>query len=261
MATNDVYLRIDAGDGTNGVRLRIDAADGGGTISVSSITTDGADISAATLDLIVAMSSATTDNADTNSANVGPIVGITSATTDGSDTSSVAVSPIVAFNSATTDGADVSAATVDPQSDVISASSETTDGADEIAATLTDAPGPSDQASNWQANHWAKSRRTKKEQALLTQAERVMLGILPPELDAIASSSVKDAHLASSELAAKNVTAENALAVSMQARQAFEDAYVKAFKEVYTAEMISKAWVERMKAETNRRAAMLLLLH
>ena len=31
MATNDVFLRPDAGDGTNGVRLRIDAADSGGT--------------------------------------------------------------------------------------------------------------------------------------------------------------------------------------------------------------------------------------
>jgi hypothetical protein len=119
----------------------------------------------------------------------------------------------------------------------------------------------SNQASNWQAHYWIKSRRTKEEEELLTQAERVMLGILPPDLDAIAAESVKEAHLASIELAAQNVTAENALAVAMQSRQAFEDAYVKAFKEVYTSEMIAKAWTDRMKAETNRKAAMLLLLH
>ena len=31
MATNDIYLRPDAGDGTNGVRLRTDAPSGGGS--------------------------------------------------------------------------------------------------------------------------------------------------------------------------------------------------------------------------------------
>jgi len=118
-----------------------------------------------------------------------------------------------------------------------------------------------EQASNWQAHYWIKSRRTKEEEELLTQAERVRLGILPPELDAIAAESVKEAHMASVELAAQNVTAENAIGVLMQSRQAFEDAYVKAFKEVYTSEMIAKAWADRMKAETNRKAAMLLLLH
>ena len=42
MATNDVYLRPDAGDGTNGVRLRPDAADAGGTVNYTLVCAVGA---------------------------------------------------------------------------------------------------------------------------------------------------------------------------------------------------------------------------
>ena len=42
MATNDVYLRPDAGDGTNGVRLRTDAADSGGAVAYTLVCAAGA---------------------------------------------------------------------------------------------------------------------------------------------------------------------------------------------------------------------------
>jgi len=42
VATNDVYLRPDAGDGTNGVRLRIDAPDSGGAVNYTLVCDVGA---------------------------------------------------------------------------------------------------------------------------------------------------------------------------------------------------------------------------
>jgi hypothetical protein len=42
VATNDIYLRPDAGDGVNGVRLRTDAPDSGGTVNYTLVCAAGA---------------------------------------------------------------------------------------------------------------------------------------------------------------------------------------------------------------------------
>lgn len=106
------------------------------TVSVSSDTTDGADVLSAAVGAIVAASSATTDGADTLSANVGPLVALSSATTDGADVLVANVAPQssgVSMSSATTDGADVLNAQVGP---LVAASSSTTDGADVLVANV-----------------------------------------------------------------------------------------------------------------------------
>jgi hypothetical protein len=189
MATNDVFLRQDGGDGTNGVRLRIDAADSGGIISVSSATTDGADVSAILLNIIVATSSATTDGADVSAATIGPIAAVTSATTDGDDVSAIAISPVVGASTETTDGADVSAADVNPQSDIVSASSDTTNGADESAADIQVVSI----IIGGHSGKKPKEQKWKKEKEAKDERRRVLAAAcedLPPEVKPVAVKAI-----------------------------------------------------------------------
>ena len=86
----------------------------GGAVSFSSATTDGADVVAATVSVLVAASSATTDGSDVAAGQVSVRVGISSATTDGADVLAGSVGVVVGVSSATTDGADVLIAIVNP---------------------------------------------------------------------------------------------------------------------------------------------------
>lgn len=250
MATNDVFLRQDGGDGTNGVRLRIDAADSGGIsissattdgadvvplngwdavswngsnwdstqttqisvlVGATSATTDGADISAATIRLDVLISSATTDGADTSSATIGPtaaassattdgadiaasilspIVGLSSNTTDVDDVSAATISLIVSVSSATTDGADISAATVDPQASVIGVSSATIDGADVSAAEIQVI---SIIIGGHSGANKAKEKNWEKEKKKLEQRRGVLSAAfedLPPEVKPVVVKAI-----------------------------------------------------------------------
>lgn len=110
-------------------------------VDVTSTTTDGADASSASIGVRVDVSSATTDGADVAAASIGTRVDISSATTDGADVAAASLTSTVDVSSATTDGADVSAASVTSSIDV---SSATTDGADiSVALVSTGAPvGP-----------------------------------------------------------------------------------------------------------------------
>jgi hypothetical protein len=112
------------------------AAQVGLVVGFSVAVTEGADTLAANVSVIVAASSATTDGADVLAAVVPPIVGITSATTDGADVLSAVVPPVVGITAATTDGADVLAANVSIVASGADFSSATTDGADTLAAAI-----------------------------------------------------------------------------------------------------------------------------
>lgn len=112
-----------------------------GSVDASSATTDGADVLAANLDVVVAASSATTDGADALASNISVINAASSATTDGADTLAASVSVIAAVSSATTDGPDTLAAAVAP---IVAASSAATEGADVLAAAVDNPPASVD---------------------------------------------------------------------------------------------------------------------
>ena len=103
------------------------------SIGVSVAVTDGADVLASSISVLVSASSATTDGADVSVASVSVVVAAASATTDGTDIYAIAVGPVVAASSATTDGADVLASSVSVR---VTVSSASTDGADVMSALL-----------------------------------------------------------------------------------------------------------------------------
>ena len=118
---------------------------------------------------------------------------------------------------------------------------------------------PVEQASNWQANYWRhKSKADRENEEML---ERIRLGILPAPLQAEALQAVREADEASRALAAKEVTPENAIAVAMQSRAAYDDVYLRAYKDAYIAEAVAERWKEDMKRITRRRKAIALLLN
>lgn len=105
-------------------------------VDFSSATTDGADVLAGQIAVIVAVSSATTDGADVLAGVVSPLVATSSATTDGADILTAAIAPLVAISSATTDGADIFAGAIAP---LIAVSSSSADGADVLSAQIFNA--------------------------------------------------------------------------------------------------------------------------
>jgi hypothetical protein len=115
-----------------------------------------------------------------------------------------------------------------------------------------------EQASNWQSNPWKRNRKEEKD---ATKAERIRLGILPPELREVADEAVRDAVAASVESAAGRVDESKALLQSMEAREAYEQAYRDAYQSAYIAEVVAEHWREDMKRQTRRRKAAMLLLH
>lgn len=103
---------------------------------------------------------------------------------------------------------------------------------------------------NFSLRNWRKWTREELEE-----------GELPQELRVEADQAVREATQASAELAAGNVEAPNALAVAMQARQAYEDAYKQAYQEAYVASIVAEHWKEDMRKARRRRIAAILLLH
>ena len=141
MAGNDVFLNPGAAN-PNDVILRdpLTNSIASGGISVTSATTDGADITAGNVGVLVASSSATNDGADVTAASVGAVIASSSATTDGQDVTASSAAVVVSASSATTDGADVSAGQASP---TVSAVSATTDGQDVTAASASPVIGVS----------------------------------------------------------------------------------------------------------------------
>lgn len=124
------------------------------------------------------------------------------------------------------------------------------------------APARTDQPSNWQADYWKHPKsRTRKEREEDEREERILLGILPPELRIEADQAIRDADEAQRELAAGRVEASNALGVAMQARETYENAYKQAYREAYIAAVVAEHWKEDMRRITWRRKAAILLLH
>lgn len=103
---------------------------------------------------------------------------------------------------------------------------------------------------NFSLRNWRKWTREELEE-----------GELPQELRIEADQAVREATQASAELAAGNVEAPNALAVAMQAREAYEDAYKAAYKEAYVASIVAEHWKADMRKARRKRIAALLLLH
>lgn len=128
------------------LQLNLQAAAGG--ISVSSATTDAADITAANASPVVSSSSATTNAQDTSAGNVSPVIATSSATTDGQDTTAASVATSISVTSATTDSADITAASVDVVGAGVSVSSATTDAADTTAGSVAIGIGASSATTN-----------------------------------------------------------------------------------------------------------------
>lgn len=116
-----------------------------------------------------------------------------------------------------------------------------------------------DQPSNWQTDYW--KHRTKKQRRNEEDRQRIELGILPPELEAVAEQAVSEAVAASTELAAGRVDAALAIGVAVQARQEYDRAYKQAYKGAYIAEVVAELWKQDVKRAQRRRAVALLLLH
>ena len=116
-----------------------------------------------------------------------------------------------------------------------------------------------DQPSNWQADYW--KRKSKKERDEDELAERIRLGILPPEQREEAIAAVVEADQASRQLASGEIDAQSALLAGMEAREAYENAYRAVYKEAYIASVVADLWREDMKRITRRRKAIALLLH
>jgi len=94
-----------------------------------------------------------------------------------------------------------------------------------------------------------------------TNKQRIELGILPADLRARADAAVMEADAAQAALAAGMVTPENAIGVAMQARAEYDEIFLQAYKDAYIAEVVAENWKREMQINTNRRAAVLLLLH
>ena len=114
----------------------------------------------------------------------------------------------------------------------------------------TDAPASGDIIRNFSLREWRKWRRKDLEE-----------GELPGELRREADAAIREATQAAAELAAGNVEAANALAVAMQAREAYEQAYRDAYQEAYVASVVAELWKADMRKLRRRRAAAILLLH
>ena len=125
-------------------------------------------------------------------------------------------------------------------------------------------PSDQPQASNWQAHYWERdpfSHRSKKQREEDRKAERIRLGILPPELREVADEAVRDATAAAVEVAAGRADEATAIFQQLAAREAYENAYKDAYANAYIAEVVAEHWREDMKRQTRRRKAALLLLH
>lgn len=103
---------------------------------------------------------------------------------------------------------------------------------------------------NYSLRNWREWKREDLEEGELPQEQRIE-----------ADQAVREATQASAELAAGNVEASNALAVAMQAREAYEEAYRQVYREAYVASIVAEHWKEDMRKARRRRVAALLLLH
>lgn len=109
-----------------------------------------------------------------------------------------------------------------------------------------------DAIRNFSLRNWRNWKRDEED---------LEAGFLPTELRIEANEAVKEATQAASALAAGRVEAVNALAVAMQAREAYENAYRQAYQDAYVAEVVAELWKADMRKLKRRRAAALLLLH
>ena len=116
-----------------------------------------------------------------------------------------------------------------------------------------------EQASNWQATYWKRKSKADIENAEML--ERIKLGILPPLEREESLLAVIEADSVSRELAAGTIESAEAVLRSMEAREAYENAYRIVYKEAYIDEVVAELWKEDMKRITRRRKAIALLLH
>ena len=112
-------------------------ATGASPVSLSSATTDGADVLAGNLAPIIATSLTTTDGADTLAGAIGVTVETVSNTTDGADVFAGVIGVSVDCLTAANDGADTFASNVDTGGGSVNLSVEVTDGVDVSSALIT----------------------------------------------------------------------------------------------------------------------------
>lgn len=115
-----------------------------------------------------------------------------------------------------------------------------------------------EQASNWQANYW--KHKTKKQRELEIREERIRLGILPPELARQAKKAIAQALQASVEATAGSPDPGRNVLAAMEAREKYDDAYRKVYKDAYVGQII-EFWKRDIKREQHRRTLVTLLLH
>lgn len=116
-----------------------------------------------------------------------------------------------------------------------------------------------EQASNWQATYW--KHKTKEDRELEAMLARIRLGILPPLIQAEADAAIEQAQEAAVAASVGAISPERQLYEAMEARRRYEDAYASVYKEAYIAAHVAERWREDMRKRTNRRKALLLLLH
>ena len=112
------------------------------------------------------------------------------------------------------------------------------------------------QASNWQGSKFPGSRKLTREEE---KRERIRLGILPPEQEAIADSAVVRAVDATTARAIGSIPDGVAVMRAMEALEAFREAYREEYREAYLEEVVMRLWAEETRKRRNLVAAFLLL--
>lgn len=111
-------------------------------------------------------------------------------------------------------------------------------------------PADDDVIRNFSLRNWRKWKRDDLEK-----------GSLPEELRQEADQAIAEAVNAAAELIAKRVEPENAIAVQMQAREAYDEAFRQAYREEYVASVVAELWKEDMRKMRRRRIKTLLLMN